>query len=581
MEGCRQLDPARPAAAGRPLIRGCAVLFLLGFMLSPAIAQSAPLHPENISLIKQSFARGQWQEVVRLAEGVPAPSADLLFYYGSALAQLGRWRQARQAFLQGYRLQPASERFTLELAGVAFKQKNYSQAARWLRRSLQIAPRDSYASDFLATVYFLQGNTEAALKYWNRIGKPQIANLQMDPEPRVDSALLDSAFAFSPASTLRLRDLLTTDARLRGLGIFPAYALDLNAREDGRFDVVFRNRERNGFGDNRWQALASFFRGIFQQTVYPEYFNLRRSALNFTGMARWDPEKRRYEGSVAGPWRGSSRRRFRVDAQARNENWDIRPSFTGPAPLLGALNLRRESVSAGLDSFEGGGWSWSTGAEFSHRDFRSVIAGTALTPSLLSQGYQLKYLASARHDLWRVPERRFLLRAEASSQVARIWSQPSHAFAKLQGSLAANWFPQARGDDYETRVRLLAGKTFGQPPFDELFRLGLDPDNALLLRAHIGTRDGRPGSAPLGRNYLLSNWELDKNVYQAGLLGVKLGPFLDTGKITDSSPGLGSPKWLWDIGAQAKVRALGVGLVFSYGKDLRTGANALYVRLGR
>jgi hypothetical protein len=126
-----------------------------------------------------------------------------------------------------------------------------------------------------------------------------------------------------------------------------------------------------------------------------------------------------------------------------------------------------------------------------------------------------------------------------------------------------------------------AGKTVGQLPFDELFRLGLDPDNELRLRAHIGLRDGRPGSSPLGRDYLLSNWELDKNVYQAGLLGVKLGPFLDTGKITDPAPGLGSQKWLWDIGAQAKLRVLGVGVVFSYGKDLRSGANAFYARLGK
>jgi hypothetical protein len=101
------------------------------------------------------------------------------------------------------------------------------------------------------------------------------------------------------------------------------------------------------------------------------------------------------------------------------------------------------------------------------------------------------------------------------------------------------------------------------------------------MRAHIGTRDGRKGSAPLGRDYLLSNWELDKNVYGNGLMSLKLGPFLDSGKITDSTSGLGSQTWLWDLGAQAKVRALGVGVVFSYGKDLRSGNNAFYLRFTR
>jgi hypothetical protein len=144
-----------------------------------------------------------------------------------------------------------------------------------------------------------------------------------------------------------------------------------------------------------------------------------------------------------------------------------------------------------------------------------------------------------------------------------------------------HWFPQAEGDDYEVQQQFRAGKTFGNVPFDELFMLGLEHDNDLWMRGHIGTRDGRKGSAPLGRNYFLSNWETDKNVYHNGLLTLKLGPFLDTGKIADSDPGLGSHKWLWDAGGQAKVRLFGTGIGFSYGKDLRSGNNAFYLSMLR
>ena len=104
-----------------------------------------------------------------------------------------------------------------------------------------------------------------------------------------------------------------------------------------------------------------------------------------------------------------------------------------------------------------------------------------------------------------------------------------------------HWFPREQGDDYETQWRVHAGKTFGQTPFDELFMLGVDRDNDLPLRAHIGTRHGEKGSAPLGRNYFLSNWESDKHVYSNGILTLKLGPFLDTGKILDSSTNAWSP----------------------------------------
>ena len=62
-------------------------------------------------------------------------------------------------------LQPGDTRFPLELAGVAFQQKLYPAVARHLLQALQLDPTDSYGNDFLGTVYFLQGNLEAALKY--------------------------------------------------------------------------------------------------------------------------------------------------------------------------------------------------------------------------------------------------------------------------------------------------------------------------------------------------------------------------------------------------------------------------------
>ncbi len=198
---------------------------------------------------------------------------------------------------------------------------------------------------------------------------------------------------------------------------------------------------------------------------------------------------------------------------------------------------------------------------------------------MLASGYQLKQQAQLAGTLWRVPEHRFTVNAAAASEAARLWSQSPQPFEKLTGSLGWHWFPQAQGDDYETSQQLRAGRTFGQVPFDELFILGLERDNDLSLRAHIGTRDGRKGSAPLGRDYLLENWEIDKNIYGNGLIKVQLGPFFDIGKITDPGTSLGSRRWLFDTGAQAKLRVFSAGLVFSYGKDLRTGNNAFYVAL--
>lgn len=557
------------------------MILALGFTIllrSVSLSSVAQATPETdcIQSIKQLFEEKRWEQVVEEAQTLTAQGAETHYYHGVALAQLGRWDEARTVLLAGQRLQPDDARFPVELGGLAFKQKRFAEAARWLRRGMRLNPADSYTADFLGTIYFLQGNIEAALEYWNRIAKPQIENTRVEPGLRVDPVMLDRAFTFAPAGTLLLSDWLTSRARVRGLGIFPAPNFRLDAHDNGTFDTTFTALERNGFGGSKLEALLSTFRGISYQTIFPGYFNLARSAINIESLVRWDAQKRRLVASLSGPLRRDPRRRYRVGLDLRDENWNLRRSFQEPALTLGALKLRRNAVSADVSSFRSGGWSWSTGAELSHRDYSDVSAGLQLPRDVLLTGYQLKQTVQLDRELWRAPDRRFESNVSISSETGTIWASPARTFERLQISLAARWFPRMVGDDYTIQQQIRAGRIFGRVPFDELFMLGLERDNDLSLRSHIGTRGGRKGSAPLGRNYYLSNWEIDKNIYNTGLFSVKLSPFLDVGWM-DSSLGLGSGKWCWDIGVQAKFRVLGVGLVLTYGKDLRSGKNAFYV----
>ena len=553
---------------------------MLSCLPSRGLAPNPP-QIDNLAQIKELFAGEQWDQLVKEVESAPASvpvrEAEIDYYYGSALAHLGRWNQARAAFLAGRRLLPNDERFPVELGGVAFKQKRYSEAVRWLRIGLRLAPSDTYCSDFLATVYFLKGNTEAALKYWNRNGKPHLEKVRIEPGLRVDPALLDRAFTFAPASTLRLPDFLTTQARVGGLGIFPAPVWHLEALDNGNFDIGFQGQERNGWGNGTWQALLSTFQGAFYQTIYPEYFNMRGSATNFSSLLRWDAQKRRLLASLSGPIAQNPKYRYQVGVDLRNENWDLRQSSQGPAPVLGTLNLRRSAVNGQVASLNSGRWSWLTGAELSYRDYRNVVSGTRLPPEVLLSGFQLKQIAQLNYELARMPERRFDSKATITSEAGAVWSTPSHSFEKLQGSVSNRWYPRISGDDYALQWHVRSGKTFGSVPFDELFMLGMERDNDLWMRGHVGTRDGRKGSAPLGRNYFLSNWEIDKQIYRNGFFNFKLSPFVDTGKSTDPTPGLGSGRWLWDTGLQAKLRVLGVGVTVVYGKDLHSGQNVIYI----
>jgi hypothetical protein len=552
------------------------VIALLCSCLSVAAQTGTDENPE-VQGVRKLAAEQRWQDIALLLGPLPSRSADMDFYYGGALAHLERWPEAESAFEAGRRLVPNDPRFPIELAGAAFKQKHYPKTAQLLRQAINLDPHNAYANDFLGTVYFLQGNLEASLKYWNRVGKPEVAELREDPMPQVSPALLDRAFAFSPSSTLMLPEFRDTNARMRGLEIFPRYQFDLRARDDGKFDVSFRSQERDGFGRNRVEGLLLFLRGLPFSSVDPGLYNLHHEAINFVSMYRWDAQKRRIFAQFSSPFERGAKVRYEVVADLRNEQWTLRNSFTGSAPALGSLNLRREELSFDLASHASERWRWSGGAEISHRDFRSIVPGAVLTPELLAKGYQLKQKAQLEGKLWRLPERRFEVNATASSQVARLWSQHEESSEKLQGSLGWHWLPKAEGDDYEMQQQVRAGKTFGQVPFDELFMLGLERDNDLSMRGHIGTRDGRKGSAPLGRDYFLANWEADKNLYGNGIAALKLGPFLDIGNISDPSTALRSHQWLFDTGVQAKLRVFGSGVVFSYGKDLRSGNNAFYV----
>ncbi|HKR95322.1 MAG TPA: tetratricopeptide repeat protein, partial [Candidatus Angelobacter sp.] len=254
---------------------------------------------------KQLFEQERWQELAHLLASAPRTSADLNYYYGVALAHLERLPEAKSALQAGARLAPRDKRFPTELAGVDFKQNHFSRARQNLHRALRLDPKDSYANDFLATIYFLQGNLEAALKYWNRVGKPKITSVRNEPSLRVRPALLDHAFALAPESVLTLDQFLASQKRVDMLEIFPSYRFELDARGDGNFDTVFRAQELNGFGNTKLEALVRLFGGILFQEITPEYYNVHGSAANIRTFLRLDVDKRRAYAWFSSPLEGN------------------------------------------------------------------------------------------------------------------------------------------------------------------------------------------------------------------------------------------------------------------------------------
>ncbi len=502
--------------------------------------------------------------------------SNAIYAKGMALARQRQWKEAHQALLKGERLCPKQKRFPIELAGVAFEQKQYPEAAAWLRKGLKLDPNDRYANNFAGTVYFLMGNLPAALKYWNRIGKPQIYSLNLDHELRISPLILGRAFTFSPAALLTEQQFQTTRVRLKGLGIFPSYRIELSPRPNGSFDANFHALERNGFGSSRLASAFAVLSGLPYETIYPSYYNIRNSAMNVTSLLRWDDQKRRVWVKLSAPPHDLPQWRWRVTFDARDENWAIRRSFTGTAPVLGSLNLQRQVAGFSLTDYMTGHLRWSTGSELSHRSYRDVQDGTALTPDIVLPGMELKYLLSMTGKPIDMPQRRLTVTTGIYSQTGRIWSNPSHMFEKLQGLTLLRWFPSQDSNRWEVKQEVRGGGLLGASPFDELFMLGVERDNSLWLRGDIGVRDGRKGSSPLGTRYLLANSDVYRRLYSNGLIDIQAGPLFDVGRMGAPNPGLATSQWLFDTGIEARITVLGTRVVLTWGHDLRTGNNAVF-----
>jgi tetratricopeptide (TPR) repeat protein len=556
-------------------------VFLL-FRPVAVFPQSESPDAERVPQIKQMYDAGHWNDVVREVPGPDNENADLQMYRALSLAKLERWDEARQTFEAGAAQHPRDSRFFVELGGIAYRQSNFSLAKRELRRALNIQPQNEYANSFVASIYFLDGNLEAALKYWNRAGQPKLIDLTFDPHPRLNPLVLDRVAQFSPGSEWRRDQFLSSRARLEALGLYSGVFFDLAARPGDTFDLTIHAHEKNGWGSSKWEGALSLLRDLPYLTIYPEFYNLGKNGLNWRSLIRWDDQKRRLFSELAAPLASSPAIRYRIYFDGRNENWDLANTLVPSMPSLAALKVKKAAAGAELQFIPSGRWRWNAGVEYSYRTFRNFVSIPAQSAPFFTNGSSLALRAGAERALLRFPERRFTLDSAAWGEFGTFFEDPLGRYGRVEGSLTGRWFPKARGDDYELQASVKGGETFGMVPFDELFTIGFERDNDLFLRGHPGLYNGQKGNAPLGRNFVLVNSEIDKIAYHNGLFAVRLGPLFDTGRIYDPSGYFGTQNWLWDTGVQTKIRVLGsFEFVLGYGKDLRTGNNSFFTKVSR
>src|SRR5260221_7869682 len=303
MERHGELDAA--GRTSRSEVRLPRILFALVLLPGLVCRIEGADEEQRLQSVRKLYEQKEWEKVLREARGPADQSADFDYYAGMALSRLERWTEAREAFSIGARKMPRDAKFLVERAGAEYKLGTFGAAKRDLRRSLRLSPDDPYAVEFLGTIYLLEGNLEASLKYWNRVGKPRLDAVEVQPAAKTDSQLLDRAVTFAPPGVLEPESLLKTKALLENLEVFPQHRVELSSTPDSAegdgYKATLRLNEQSRWGSSLLDGAISLLRGLPYQTVYPSYYDFRGEAVNFDSLVRWDQEKRRVAASISFP----------------------------------------------------------------------------------------------------------------------------------------------------------------------------------------------------------------------------------------------------------------------------------------
>lgn len=513
-----------------------------------------------------AFQEGRFEDAARLltAELAQSPSYDGYLTLGLAHGRRQALAEARTAFDEALRLDPARPEAWLERGGLSFLEKDYRAAVSDLQQALARAPGDAYARDLLATSLHLAGRGDEALGEWNRLGQPRLGTITLEGLVHTRERLVRRELAVREGEPLRLADLRLTRLRLAELGCFERFNVRAVPRGQGVADLQAAFVERHGFFASPVDFAVSTGILALQGRVRLRYANLSGVGLTLGGEYRF--QENRHELSFS----GELPRPFGLPASLRlrgvrgHQGYDDHGEFTRRARgfELGFRHVRTSRVllEAGLQARE--------------RTFTVArsdappgwMVGPALAVELrLVEGFRQRL--DARAALAR-SDRRFGAEVEQLRTELRLVYKlhllPPEG-APVEPSLLA--------------VQLKAGRLSDGAPIDEWLAPGGSPDMEWPLRARRLYRDGRLGSStPLGRTLAVANLEWRRRLYKGPVVQLGSVLFYDAGWVARGSARAES---FHDVGVGLRIglRA-GPLLRLDYGHGLTDGRGALQIGLG-
>jgi tetratricopeptide (TPR) repeat protein len=548
------------------------LMTFLGVLL---IFRWGPVCFAQVEDAKQAIDNGEFVRAVQILSDALAtnPTADTYFYLGIAYGNMKEYQKAEDVLNEGSRRFPEEARFHDELAGVFLATREPENAKAELRRALEVDPDDSYASDLLASIDISEGEVQTALRFWNKNGRPVIDRILHNYYQNFGSWVVRDAVTFKPGDVLHYGDWKTTEARLFQTNIFANVGLEVEPTVvPDRYNAIVRTTAKTNLKSDVFWNLV---KGAVYNTSYFNLWNLGNSGINWNSTYRWSTDRHLFASNLSIPLPVPGILQTESTELWRSERWNlsriVRPQYVEQAQRV---DYRANALLFAMNHIPN--YRFEIGAVFKYAnryakgDFPQVAANSE------NDGQAL--VATTFRFADGTYQNRLQLQAFGSSSSILGNFNYSGGTAEFDNRITLSKDTRTYFD-----WALKGGTSRGTRPLEDYFMLGLDIHPQNLLRGHALARHGQYGNGPMGTDFVLGNFDLERrivtipmfNTFNLPYIVIKWEGFVDLAKSWDRTDVFQNTKLLVDTGAGLRFDTPTTSFVIVYGRSLRDGQSVL------